>query len=110
MNTLTNEIQGIKTILTQLTQEVEKLISSEDNLESDRIKFLTNLAIKKRNELLKKYPLHELQKYNDELSVLVKNANSKLETLRKLREKASAELRLKMKTMQNKKKILAYGK
>ncbi len=110
MNALTNEIQGIKTILTQLTDEVERLIASDENLESDRIKFLTNLAIKKRNELLKKYPLHELQQYNDELSVLVKNANAKLEILRKLREKASAEIRLKLKTIQNKKKMLAYGK
>jgi len=110
MNSLINEIQGIKTVLRQLTEEVDKLIASEDNLESDRIKFLTNLAIKKRNELLNKYPLHELQKYNDELSELVNNANNKLEILRKLREKASSRIRLKLKTIKNQKKMLAYGK
>jgi flagellar biosynthesis chaperone FliJ len=110
MEVLRNEIDGIKSILSELSKEVDKLIISTENTSSERLKFLTTLAQRKRNELLNKYPLYELQKYNDELSVSVKLVNRKLDELHKQRKKSVKEIAKELKSVQNKKKIAAYGK
>ncbi len=110
MEALRNEIDGIKSILSELTQEIERLILRQDDTRSERLKFLTSLAQKKRNELLKKYSLSELQKYNEELSVPVQIVNRKLDELRKLREKAKEEISKELKSIQNRKKVVAYKK
>ncbi len=110
MEVLRNEIDGIKSILAELSREIDRLILVKEDTRSERLKFLTTLAQKKRNELLEKYPLHVLQQYNEELSIPVQAVNRKLDELRKLREKATKEIGAKLKSIQNKKKIVAYKK
>ncbi len=110
MELLRNEIDGIKSILSELSNEIDKLMISKDNTHSERLKFLTSLAQRKRNELLDKYPLYKLQKYNEELSAPVQSVNRKLDELRKQREKSSKEIAKELKSIQNRKKIVAYKK
>ncbi len=110
MEVLRNEIDGIKTILGELSREIDRLIARKEDTRSDKLKYLTSLAQRKRNELLNKYPLHELQKYNEELSKPVKLVNEKLDILHKLRKRTSEQIARELKSIQNKKKIVAYKK
>lgn len=107
---LQTEIDKIKFLLKKVLSDLDLVESGEFQKNFDNAKERMISFQKLKNELIKDYPVEELKKYDAELTMLTKQINNKYDNIIEVKKKLMQEIELRMKLLQNRKKLINYSR
>ncbi len=107
---LSVEIENIKNILREVIKDLS-LIETDDfqaNFESAKDKM--RIFHEMKEKLIKDYSLEELRNYEQELLIITKQINNKYDNVIEVKKKQLQEVGLKIRLLQNRKKLINYSR
>lgn len=107
---LINEIDNIKNLLNNVIKDLNLLETGDFQINFDNAKNKMKLFNELKENLIKRYPIEELRKYDKELILLTKQINNKYDNIIEVKKKQMHEIAFRMKLLQNRKKLINYSR
>ncbi len=106
----------IQKYILDIKNELNQVIDNLDNIDVDFDKKIDHVDLfseeirKKREYLLNNYPKEDLEIFNDEIDILIKQIVKKFDSIIESKKNTQNELKVKLKKTLNQKKLVNYNR
>ena len=107
---LNEEIKNIENLLKDVLEDLSLIETADFQVNFDNAKNKMQLFNKMKEKLIEDYPIEELSKSSQGLIFLTKQINNKYDNIIEVKKKQMQEIVLRMKLLQNRKKLINYSR
>ena len=107
---LNEEIKNIENLLKDVLNDLSLIETADFQVNFDNAKNKMQLFNKMKEKLIKDYPIEELSNRSHGLIFLTKQINNKYDNIIEVKKKQMQEIVLRMKLLQNRKKLINYSR
>ncbi len=107
---LNNEIEKLKSLLNKVLNDLFLIETKEFQINFDNAKARMIAVHKLKNELIVRFPMEELKKYESELTSITKQIHKKYDNIIALKKKKMRLIEERQRFLSNKKKLIYYSR